>query len=420
MKKGWLDDIRTRLEQHEEPAPEGLWESIEAQISTEETAKARPVIPVWAWSTVSIAAVAVIAFFIFFNPKEEELTLIREHQEVALTTEDISKNILPPENPDPIHTEVIPTTPKKREKEQPVQVVSESTETQNIEISPDTDLSEIIPDNREQIQEEYPEEEYPEEKATVSVPAPEERHGVLPNLKITNQKGTEKEMTISLFSQNTPGNSHTQNGFGRDYIQTVNRQQEEHDDADISAMSKEIIFFNQYREIKETTEHRMPISAGITLSYPLSEKVAIDAGLTYTYLSSKTRRGTEEYYEESLNEHHFIGIPLGIKYTIWNRNGLSLYLSGGGEVKRSISSTTHHKYTMDFKEIASHDQNKNDALYLWSVRGAVGVRYNIMDGIGLFAEPGITYHLKTNDLPSIIYNQTPLNFSLSFGINIHL
>jgi len=67
MNNQWQDNLRNRMEQHEEPAPEGLWESLEQAMSAGSSVGTKPAgqqIRLWDKRIGAVAAVGIVCFAI--------------------------------------------------------------------------------------------------------------------------------------------------------------------------------------------------------------------------------------------------------------------------------------------------------------------------------------------------------------------
>lgn len=51
----------------------------------------------------------------------------------------------------------------------------------------------------------------------------------------------------------------------------------------------------------------------------------------------------------------------------------------------------------------------------WSLNAAAGVQLNLMETLGVYAEPGVSYHFASNANVRSIYTQNPLDFVMTFG-----
>ena len=54
--------------------------------------------------------------------------------------------------------------------------------------------------------------------------------------------------------------------------------------------------------------------------------------------------------------------------------------------------------------------------FQFSVNASAGVQLNATSLIGIYAEPGVSYHFKDNSTLQTIYSDKPFNFNLNIGI----
>ena len=52
----------------------------------------------------------------------------------------------------------------------------------------------------------------------------------------------------------------------------------------------------------------------------------------------------------------------------------------------------------------------------WSVGASAGLQFNISGLIGIYLEPGLTYHFRNGAPVETVYSDRPLNFSLNLGL----
>ena len=144
-------------------------------------------------------------------------------------------------------------------------------------------------------------------------------------------------------------------------------------------------------------EHHLPISLGLSLRYQLNPRLALLSGVNYTYLYS-------EFYSiqnPSMSCHqklHYLGIPVGLSWQIWNANVFSLYLSGSAMLEKCL----------------------NEKPWQWSISTAIGVEYVISLQIGLYFEPSVGYYFNDGTTFEHYYQAHPLAPSIEFGLRLHL
>ena len=167
----------------------------------------------------------------------------------------------------------------------------------------------------------------------------------------------------------------------------------------------------QSTSYREKIHHRQPIRLGVSLHYPLNDRWGIESGLSYTrLLSDITRKSATQtiHIEQKLS---YIGIPVNVTYCLWNNRRFSCYLSAGVMAEMMITGNR----TSEGKE----ENLKNQPLQ-FSINGAAGAEYQLGNVLGLFAEPGLSYHFKnSSDIPTF-YQENPLGFNLNLGIRFYL
>ncbi len=148
--------------------------------------------------------------------------------------------------------------------------------------------------------------------------------------------------------------------------------------------------------------HDLPVGIGLTASLSLSERLAVESGIEYSYLHSvEDNHGVCS--DQSL---HFIGIPLRMSYSFLMRGGFSLYAGTGASVEKCIIADLNG---------ARFPERR----WQWSGEAFAGAEYRIWNRAGVYFQPAISYRFTETDL--ITYRtENPLMLSLSAGLRLHL
>ena len=171
----------------------------------------------------------------------------------------------------------------------------------------------------------------------------------------------------------------------------------------------------QSNNVKETICD-LPVKAGLSLQFGLTERLSLESGFLYSYHHSKqTLSGNlngDYYYDYRL---HYAGIPLKFNYAFLQTRRVAAYASLGGEAEMlargriipvdglSRSSTVVKQHPLQF-----------------SLVGSAGAEYRFNPWFGLYAEPGVAYHFKPGgDLPNY-YREHPWSFDLRLGLRFRL
>jgi hypothetical protein len=165
--------------------------------------------------------------------------------------------------------------------------------------------------------------------------------------------------------------------------------------------------------------HRLPVTVGLTVSCGIGERWSMSTGLNYTMLSSQFRTAAGATYYSRDQVLHNIGIPLGIDYALWRGDRLSIYLSAGGGVEKSVAGKATFRDIVG-GTIRSEQENAISDKFQWSVRGAAGLQYDFTHTLGLYAEPGVNYYFDNRSGLETIYKTKPLNFGLRVGFRFSM
>ena len=174
-----------------------------------------------------------------------------------------------------------------------------------------------------------------------------------------------------------------------------------------AARSSEPIYLTGY---EERQHHHRPITYGLTLSYPLTERLSLTSGVVYTKLTSdftQVIRNTQIQREQTL---HYIGIPVSVNYQLWAQRGFRAYVSAGALAYWNVK--TRLKTEGVTQEL---DKDRMQ----WSLSGSVGVQYDIIPQLGLYAEPGLSYYPDNGSRLQNFFKEKPLNLSLQLGLRLN-
>ncbi|MCD8261731.1 MAG: PorT family protein [Bacteroides sp.] len=420
MDEPWLNKVRDSLKEYEEPVPVGSWEKLERELLTV------PGISVYKRRRIYMAVAAVF------------LLLLSSAYMVSLylsgtTMEEISSPVvtLVPDPLTPLHkpdsqNPDVPALPEYRESYQSVR--------QTVALTPEA--QEVMPEGKNEIlpgeiteEEPFLKEELPDEKEALYADTPSvERRKVTPSSKDklhlpvdTKKMRDSRGWSMGLAVANATGVS----GAGDNYM--------EYNKLSLSTMATDGIYSveSDALVIRETNSpytqrlqdvdynHHQPVTAGVSVRKELSRGFSLETGLMYTFLSSDASIDNE-YVKKQEQKLHYLGIPLKANWTFWERSRLSLYVSGGGMVEKSIAGETGYVFTQAGKEMnAGKSTYKNSNLKVkelqWSLSAAAGIQYHINRYLGLYTEPGVAYYFDDGSEVQTIRKERPFNFNLQVG-----
>ena len=164
-------------------------------------------------------------------------------------------------------------------------------------------------------------------------------------------------------------------------------------------------------------QHHTPIRFGFSVSYALNDRLALQSGLSYSYLRSEWETN-DTYHTDTDQRLHFIGVPLSLVYRIaeWKRFGV--YASAGGMAELNVTGKRRVTLYSDDVEIMRESEHLRMKDLLWSVNASVGVNYPIFRFLYAFAEVGAGYYFDNGSEIQTIHSEKPFNarFQLGFAL----
>ena len=425
MKTNWQKDIHDRLGSYEKDAPEGLWEGISRKLpklndggmlthKPQRTAKFRM------WRVAGVAAAASVALVIGYNFLGNDT---KDNINIPTNTTKhpnmLASNKKPLGNePTDICADQATHSADDLLSEQP-KLANASTEQPTLaSASMETDVKEIS--SKEENSKE-------ENKQTVTKPAKREDSYVLPhnpdnNLltfnDMTERRGDEdapSRWSVSTGAMGGLGASGTTTAYG-DYLVLSCPGGADTKDSPMLDMSS----VNRDVETKTEYEHHLPIRIGLSVAYALTDRLSISSGLTYTRLSSDIKDASRESKYIGEQRLHYVGIPVNVSYKVASFRWLGLYGTAGVLAEKCVSGTTDEGYVENntMKYTNTHDISSKPLQM--SVNAGVGIQFDFIDNVGIYAEPGLSYYFDDGSALQTIYKEKPLNFNLNVGVRFKL
>lgn len=426
MKNQWIKDIQEKMSSHREPAPQGLWESIEADPRMRKpirTAAYRRIFRISA-ATGSIAATVALLFWLAFHQPE----YIEDTQKTAQTfTSSRSEESLKAttlRKPEPEITAGIPryqtalqtpvrntaknryplnshnTTDDSTVKEQPVQTAIKDTTGTG---SPKTET--VHYHSLNEIQGKM----QPEKKHAHRTSA-EDRHPYR-----SSERSAGDRFTVSLLTSNLTSQTRKSNGYG-EFVRGMTLPGAIPTNMDNYTPGVDVLFANVKKQTQTEKKHHLPIRVGISASYSLNKYLSIESGIMYSYLAAELTTGSQENSFHTEQALQYLGIPVQMNLTFWQTKRFNFYLSAGGMIEKCIAGRSETEYILENR----YKEKKYDKVVekpcQFSVNGSVGAQVNITPLIGIFAEPGISYYFDNGSPVETIYKSKPLNFNLDIGV----
>ncbi len=379
--------------------PEGVWEGIERTLE-ERAGRKRVGIHRyirWAAAAAFIGAVITVGGGLWMNSHgDEDATpppvVAREPRDCSsFNEEDVTATVTKD-----ITAAVVPTPPVT---------------TESIDTPAEEDAEAALPEKKEEPAAKKPKEHRKSDYRR------ETRHPGW-NAAPRRRKDMASHFNVSLMASNFLSSSNSMNGYGELVSGTIWADESSGSEgvsSDNDAM-EEIIVGNNTRDVCTKKKHRLPVKAGISVSYRIDSRLSVGTGLVYSCLSSDLTSGTDDYYYATRQSLQYVGIPLNLSYTVLRGKRWSVYGTGGGMVEKCVKGSSTTDYVVNGESESTRHDRVRDSRLQYSLNAAVGIELKSTERIGIYVEPGISYHFNNHSNVTNIYKDTPLNFSLGMGV----
>lgn len=164
--------------------------------------------------------------------------------------------------------------------------------------------------------------------------------------------------------------------------------------------------------------HRLPVHAGVSIAYRINDRVSVETGIAYSYLSADIHEGSDSYYFAGEQSLHYVGIPVGVRVRAMSWKNFDIYVGAGFEADKCVSGTLKKSYVINGQTRDDGHESISIRPLQWSVNAGAGVQYNISSMVGIYAEPGLSYYFDNGSNIETIYSEKSLNFNLNIGLRV--
>ncbi len=383
--KDWTDIIGKELESIREPLPADDWQALQQKYTIFRNRRKRTTFVLWG-AISSVAATIILALLLFRpHPYVANKILVAEMH----TPTPPAEEILPYNPPEVPSEEMVPNNSPKVHSEK---IVSNNTDkyatcdstisdkaigksSQKENTPNETTVTELRSDDITLNIDDFPQEEHDRHRYPISIGVSGTVYGVIAsgNDAVTSSTPVIPPNTDSLVQQK--------------YYLTKGQSSQ--------------------TSWKDTYEHKMPISFGISARFMLSDIFAVNTGLNYTQYTSIRKRfyyGTNKTESDKQNVH-YIGLPVRFDLLIINKKAISLYIGGGIQVEKCIYATVGN-------------ERLREKPFIWSASAVAGLQLNITSGYGIFFEPEISTTLNCGTIETFRSEKSSMkSFRAGFRFN---
>lgn len=186
-----------------------------------------------------------------------------------------------------------------------------------------------------------------------------------------------------------------------------------YDDEELLLLNAPVPSYEQRTHIR----HKTPVSFGVAVSRYITNRLAIQSGLTYSMLTSDWETNLD-YHKKTRQRLHLIGIPLSITYSIAEWNRFQLYATAGAMTEVNVSGKLRERMYVDDELIRTEMESTRMKPWLWSVNGRAGISYPLLKYVSAFGEVGAAYYFDNGSEIETIHSEKPFNVSLNFGLRV--
>ena len=181
-----------------------------------------------------------------------------------------------------------------------------------------------------------------------------------------------------------------------------------------------VLLENNNRSVKSDRRFYQPVALGLSFARDIGQRLYVQSGLEYSCLISELVSGSESTHYDTRQSVHMLGVPLGLGMHLLDNQLFELNLSAGGMLEKALYARSVTRFVLEGKEPVSTSERLGDDPLYWSVNASVSALYKISDKLGIYFEPGLSYHFRNGSFVETIYSARPLNFQITLGLRFAL
>ena len=419
--------MRKQLSEYGQTPPEGLWEAVEAKVR-----KPSAAFPWW-WALAGAAA-AVAAVLLVVRPGGVTVpsASVKDTAEAVAALERADTLVSPQAEPEPdvmtapaarkayAALTPVPTSPAAVVPSAGTGVVPSA---EAGVVTPAVEDSPVAAESESEVQqpveaevpvaEENASEDKPSGKPVAGSPAPGKELPVeiktYPAEKpLYADAGPDNRIRMSFIASGVPGGH-----FSHSEIQYGIGQQMRMAPSPKSFSS----LLSRNRSTETQTEYSLAYRAGILVNLQLSKHWSVESGLQLSRLAGTVTSSVGSISTQTKNTMLYLGIPVYAVYTPWEGRNLGIYFSAGPMAEYGVLMTGSVRETIGTVVNTTHDAVFPKD-FIFSLGANAGLQLKIGSLAALFVQPGISWHIPSENSPESYYTAHPLAFTLGGGLRV--
>lgn len=418
MKEQWKQQMRQKMADYKEPAPEVSWDEIDKALAANK--QQVKTVAMWPRRIAAAVVVLVTAGAGYYLLNREQQDIIEDTAETRLIEGTITQEPVIPQKEE---VSDLPILAKAKYK------IQQAIEEQKAEALSAISMVEDSVEQLAQVVEEQSEVHEPEPQETKTQEQP--RKSSLPEAHPTIYPSDFKRSASSdkrLMAKVYLSNAMLGNNSGNSYIELVPLYSGQTQMAGLLQVSLNNDQDTTEEEVHQLdAHHHLPIHFGLVLRYALSDRWSIEGGLSYALLTSDIRQTSNirqtsttsitllRQYDADIEQRlTYIGIPVNVSYQLWGNRRFNVYASVGGMAEKMVKGKRYVEET--YPMIQERDESVSIRPLQFSVNGRLGAEFLFIDWLSLYAEPGVGYWFDNgSDVPTY-YQDKPFSFNLNVGL----
>jgi hypothetical protein len=160
-----------------------------------------------------------------------------------------------------------------------------------------------------------------------------------------------------------------------------------------------------------TNKFYAPLTFGLQVAFPLTDRLFIATGVNYSYLVSQYDILYKKVmYEGAYNQLHYVGVPLSLSYHFVQTPHLGVYAAVTGAAEKCVA----QRYVF-----GSNVLSEKVTGLQWSAKAGIGIEYWFIPHMGIYFDPSLIYFFD-NKQPLSIRTQQPLQANFEVGLRFKI